>query len=66
MLHMPGIADGEKDPVDGGRSRANPSAPPHFLPLSVNPGDLPKRGDQRVPILHVEFQGHPFRRHQNH
>lgn len=32
----------------------------------MNPGDLPKRRDQRVPILHGEFQGPPFRHHQNH
>lgn len=31
----PGLADGEKDPVDGGRPRTNSSAPPHFLPLSL-------------------------------
>lgn len=32
----------------------------------VNTGDLPERGDQRVLILHCEFQGHPFWHHKNH
>lgn len=34
--------------------------------LPVTSGDLPKRGDQRVLVLHSEFQSYPFRHHQNH
>lgn len=40
---------------------------PLLLPTCpVNTGDLPERGDQRVLVLHCEFQGHPFWHHKNH
>lgn len=32
----------------------------------MNTGDLPERGDQRVPVLHCEFQGRPIWYYKKH
>lgn len=45
---------------------ANLSSPLLLPTCPVNAGDLPERGDQRVLVLHCEFQGHPFWHHKNH